>query len=84
VQAVADNTAYWIKARFTNAGTCEAAVYTEAGAQVGSTMTATGGTDNVNDIWFGSYAVSSSTAIYFDEIYINNATNTGALLPVPA
>jgi len=84
VVTVSDNTAYWIKARFTNNGTCEAAVYTEAGAQVGSTMTATGGAANINDIWFGSYGVSSSTSVYFDEIYINHTTNTGALLPVPA
>lgn len=82
---VANNTWYFIKARFTRLGTCEVAVFDALTAvQVGTTMTATDTTDvSVNDIWFGSFGVASITATYFDDIFIRYAGTTNTLLPFP-
>ena len=81
VITVSDNTWYWVTFQWTSGGTCQLAVYTTAGAQVGSTLSATGAAGSVGKWWWGTYGISSSTATYFDDIHIDTTDATFPLGP---
>lgn len=78
---VSDNTWYWITMKFVKNGTSSLAVYNTSGTQVGSTLTGTAPNSDADYVVFGGYGVSSTTATYFDEIYIDYADATFPLGP---
>jgi hypothetical protein len=78
---VSDNTWYWITAQVVRNATCSMAIYNTALAQVGSTATVDGRDYPINLLQFGGDGVASSTAVYFDEIYIDYTDSTFPLGP---
>lgn len=68
---VSDNTWYWVTGKFVRNGTSSLAVYNTSGVQVGSTVTGTATDYAADSFQIAIYGAPSSTALYFDEVYVD-------------
>lgn len=78
---LASATWYWVTVLWVQNGTCKARFYNTSFAQVGAELSATGPNTATDELWFGASGVSTSTALYWDEIYINTTSGTFPLGP---
>ncbi|MFZ3043673.1 MAG: hypothetical protein WA058_01005 [Minisyncoccia bacterium] len=79
---VSDDTWYWVTIKFVKNGACSASVYDTAGSQVGSTMAGTASDYSIDVIRLGqALGVSSTSATYFDEFYVDYTDATFPLGP---
>jgi hypothetical protein len=72
VVAIADATWYWITLKFVKNGTSTCAVYNTSGTQIGSTMSFSTTPDfDCNTLQIITYGTETSTAVYYDDVYID-------------
>lgn len=81
VITIADNTWYYFTGKFVRNGTGSFAVYNTSGEQVGSTVTATCPDYQADDIAIGGAGTESTTAIYYDDAFIDITDATFPLGP---
>lgn len=81
VVTIADNTWYYVTAQYTRNGTSQLAVYDEELEQVGSTVNGTAPDFAVDEIQWKAADIASSTAVFWDDIYIDVTDATFPLGP---
>lgn len=74
---------YWLTFLYVQntANATKLAIYDTTGSQVGATLSYTAPNSDIDNLHFGTYSIASSTATYFDEIYIK--TTSPALFGPP-